>query len=117
MAEYGIGKLIGSALFSFFLLLSMMTSLDEPLNDPAFKAFTESLMVKYKVQIGMFVISAIAITVNVAKQWVKRDLMIVQLELEKEKLRSERLNNDLKEIEIKEKNRHLNDTGADSDGD
>ena len=117
MAEYGIGKLIGSALFSFFILLSMMTSLDEPLNDPAFKDLSESLMVKYKVQIGMFVISAIAIVANVAKQWVKRDLMMIQLELEKERLRSERLDNDLKEIELKEKNRHQNNTSADSNGD
>jgi cell division protein FtsL len=103
MAEYGLSKLIGSALFSFFLLLSMLTSMEEPLNDPAFKAFTESLMVKYKVQIGMFVISAIAIAVNVAKQWVKRDLMVIQLELEKEKLRTEKLNNDLKELDIEQK--------------
>jgi hypothetical protein len=117
MAEYGIGKLIGSALFSFFIFLSMLTSLDEPLNDPAFRDLSESLMVKYKVQIGMFVISAIAITVNVAKQWVKRDLMVIQLELEKERLRSDRLDNDLKELDIKIKNRHLNNTGADSDGD
>jgi cell division protein FtsL len=77
--------------------------MEEPLNDPAFKAFTESLMVKYKVQIGMFVISAIAIAVNVAKQWVKRDLMVIQLELEKEKLRTEKLNNDLKELDIEQK--------------
>jgi hypothetical protein len=117
MAEYGIGKLIGSALFSFFIFLSMLTSLDEPLNDPAFRDLSESLMVKYKVQIGMFVISAIAITVNVAKQWVKRDLMMIQLEREKERLRSDRLDNDLKELDIKIKNRHLNNTGADSDGD
>jgi hypothetical protein len=60
-------------------------------------------MVKYKVQIGMFVISAIAIAVNVAKQWVKRDLMVIQLELEKEKLRTEKLNNDLKELDIEQK--------------
>lgn len=113
MAEYGIGKLIGSALFSFFILLSMMTSLDEPLNDPAFKDFSESLMVKYKVQIGMFVISAIAVIANVAKKWVKRDLMMIQLELEKERLRSERLNNDLKELELKQKNQHQNDISAD----
>jgi hypothetical protein len=117
MAEYGIGKLIGSALFSFFIFLSMLTSLDEPLNDPAFRELSESLMIKYKVQIGMFIFAAIAIIANVARQWAKRDLMLVEIEREKEKLRSQRLDNDLKELDIKIKNRHLNDTDADSDED
>jgi hypothetical protein len=115
MAEFGIGKLIGSFLFSFFIFISMLTSLDEPLNDPAFRELSESLMIKYKVQIGMFVFAAVAIFSNIFRQLAKRDLLIVQLELEKEKLRSEKLNNDLKELDIKIKNRHLNDTDADSD--
>lgn len=115
MAELGLSKLVGIIFFQFFLFLGMMTSLSEPLNDPAFKALSESLLIKYKVQIGLFIISAITIFINAAKQWVKRDLMKIQLELEKEKLRSERLDNDLKELDIKEKNRHLNNTGADSD--
>ena len=116
MAEYGISKLICSFLFSFFVLLSMLVSLDEPLNDPAFKALAESLMIKHKVQIGMFVFAAVAIISNVAKQWVKRDLMVIQLEREKERLRSEKLDNDLKELELEEKkNRHLNNSDADSD--
>ena len=117
MAEYGIGKLIGIVLFQFFIFLSFLTSLDQPLNDPIFKEMTESLMIKYKTEIGIFIISAVAIIAGVAKQWVKRDLMMVQLERQRERLRSEKLDNDLKELEIKLKNRHLNDTGADSDGD
>ena len=115
MAEFGIGKLIGVVLFYGLLGLSLLASALDPLTDPVFQ---EHIMIKYKSEIALFVISAFAIAAGAAKQWMKREVLYIQMELEKERLRSERLDNDIKEFRInKEKNQHLNDTSTDSDCD
>lgn len=116
MAEFGIGKLIGVVLFFFFSVIGLISSILEPLNDPTVQFYTENVLLKYKAQIALFVVYALAILAGAMKQWVKRELLYIQLQKEKEQLRSDKLDNDLKEFELhKKKNPTSNDTKSDSD--
>jgi uncharacterized membrane-anchored protein YhcB (DUF1043 family) len=72
-------------------------------DDEAFKLVAESIAIRHKVQIFLFVGSSIGIVFYILNKLTQRDLAKIQLELEKEKLRSERLLNELRELEIKEK--------------
>jgi hypothetical protein len=103
MAEFGLGKLFGSILFKFTLSLLFLFSLIDPADDEAFKLVAESIAIRHKVQIFLFVGSSIGIVFYILNKLTQRDLAKIQLELEKEKLRSERLLNELRELEIKEK--------------
>lgn len=103
MAEFGLSKLLGSIFFKLTLSLVFILSLFEPGNEEAFKLVANSIALKYKIQIFFFVTSGVVIIFLILQKITKRELDMVQLELEKEKLRTEKLLNDLRELEIKEK--------------
>lgn len=103
MAEFGLGKLIGSILFKISISLIFILSRIEPGDEEAFKLVAESIAVRHKVQIFFFIGSAIGLMFYIMNKISQRDKIILEIEIEKEKLRTERLLNDLRELEIKEK--------------
>ena len=103
MAEFGLGKLFGSIIFKLTLSLLFFLSLIDPGNEEAFKLLAESIAIKHKIQIFFFVSGAVTFIFFIMHKLMQRDLVKTQLELEKEKLRTEKLLNDLRELEIKEK--------------
>ena len=103
MAEFGLGKLFGSLIFKFTLSLLFILSLLEPGDEEAFRLISESIALRHKIQIFFFIGSAIGLIFYIMNKISQRDKVKVELELEKEKLRSERLLNELRELEIKQK--------------
>ena len=103
MAELGLGKLFGSLFFKFTLSLLFLLSLIEPGSEEAFKYLAESIALRHKIQIFFFIGSAVGLIFYIMNKLTQRDKANIELELEKEKLRSERLLNELRELEIKEK--------------
>ena len=101
MAEFGLGKLFGSIFFKLTLSLLFVLSILEPGNEEAFKFLAESIALKHKIQIFFFIGSSIGLIFYILNKITQRDLAKTQLELEKEKLRSEKLLNELRELEIK----------------
>ncbi len=103
MAEFGLSKLLGSIFFKASLSLLFFLSFIDPGNEEAFRLMAESIPIKHKMQIFFFVTGAVAFIFYMMNKITQRDLIKTQLELEKEKLRTERLLNELRELEIKEK--------------
>lgn len=103
MAEFGLGKLFGSIIFKLTLSLLFFLSLIEPGNEEAFRLVAESIALRHKIQIFFFVGSSIGVVFYILNKLTQRDLAKTQLDLEKEKLRSEKLLNDLRELEIEQK--------------
>lgn len=103
MAEFGLGKLFGSILFKITLSLLFILSWIEPGDEEAFRLVAESIAVRHKIQIFFFVLSSTTAVFFLMHKIMQRDLAKTQLELEKEKLRSEKLLNELRELEIEQK--------------
>lgn len=103
MAEFGLGKLFGSILFKITLSLLFILSWIGPGDEEAFRLLANSIAIKNKIQVFLFISSTISVIFYILNKITQRNLAKTQLELEKEKLRSEKLLNDLRELEIKEK--------------
>lgn len=103
MAEFGLGKLFGSILFKITLSLLFILSWIGPGDEEVFRLLANSIAIKNKIQVFLFICSTISVIFYILNKITQRNLAKTQLELEKEKLRSEKLLNDLRELEIQQK--------------